>query len=35
LTLLTDPVKFEKIAVDKDRLSASELALWRAFQSKS
>ncbi len=35
LTLLTDPVKFEKIAVDKDRLTASELALWRAFQSKS
>ncbi len=35
LTLLTDPVKFEKIAIDKDRLSASELALWQQIQAKS
>jgi hypothetical protein len=34
LTLLTDPVKFEKVAADKDRLSASELALWRAIRGK-
>jgi hypothetical protein len=35
LTLLTDPVMFEKVAVSKDRLSASELALWQQIQAKS
>jgi voltage-gated potassium channel len=35
LTLLTDPVMFEKVAVAKDRLSASELALWQQIQAKS
>ena len=35
LTLLTDPVMFEKVAIDKDRLSASELALWQQIQAKS
>jgi hypothetical protein len=35
LTLLTDPVMFEKIAVAKDRLSASELALWQQIQARS
>jgi hypothetical protein len=35
LTLLTDPVAFEKVAVDKDRLSASELALWQQIQARS
>ena len=35
LTLLTDPVMFEKVAIAKDRLSASELALWQQIQAKS
>jgi len=35
LTLLTDPVMFEKVAVAKDRLSASELALWQQIQARS
>jgi len=35
LTLLTDPVMFEKVAVSKDRLSASEWALWQQIQAKS
>jgi voltage-gated potassium channel len=35
LTLLTDPVIFEQIAIAKDRLSASELALWQQIQAKS
>ncbi len=35
LTLLTDPVMFEKVAVSKDRLSASEWALWQQIQGKS
>ena len=32
LTLLTDPVMFEKVAVSKDRLSASEWAVWQQIQ---
>ena len=35
LTLLTDPVMFEKTAMAQDRLSASEWALWRQIQTKS
>jgi voltage-gated potassium channel Kch len=35
LTLLTDPVMFEKTAMAQDRLSASEWALWRQIQAKS
>jgi len=35
LTLLTDPVRFEKTAMAQDRLSASEWALWRQIQTKS
>lgn len=34
LTLLTDPIVFEQIAKDKDRLSNSEWALWQHIQGK-
>jgi hypothetical protein len=32
LTMLTDAAGFEAVAVGKDRLSASELALWRQLK---
>jgi voltage-gated potassium channel Kch len=35
LTLLTDPVIFEKTAMAQDRLSAREWALWQQIQAKS
>ncbi|MFZ2738141.1 MAG: ion transporter [Burkholderiaceae bacterium] len=35
LTLLTDPVQFQEIAVAQDRLTASELAFWQQIQGKT